>query len=120
MLRFLLRDCLGFGFGLWLLGYVLGIVFFALVPAALIGWFVLPLGLAATLLTLWRFVKIPTLARGFVVGVGWTLIAVVGDYFAILRLLCPPDGYYKADVYIYYGLTLTLPIAAGAWAGRKR
>jgi len=116
--RFVLRDLLGFGFGLWLWGYALGFVFYAFVPPALIGWFVMPFGLAVTLFVLWKWVRIPDVGRGFYVGLVWAAIAVVLDYVGIVKLLNPPDGYYKLDVYIYYALTLALPIAAGLWARR--
>ena len=111
MQRFIWRDLIGFGFALWLFGYILGIAFFALVPRAWIGWCVMPIGIAATAFTLWRWVKIP-LERGAVVGVVWALIAVLCDYFAIVELFAPPDGYYKLDVYLYYLVTLLLPVAA--------
>jgi hypothetical protein len=39
-------------------------------------------------------------------------IAIVCDYFLIAKLLSTPDGYYKFDVYLYYLITLVLPVAA--------
>ena len=45
----MLKDSLGWGFLLWLVGYALGIAFFAVLPARLIGWAVMPLGIALTL-----------------------------------------------------------------------
>ena len=43
MHRQLLRDSFGWGFILWLIGYLLGIVFFFVLPSSLIGWVILPI-----------------------------------------------------------------------------
>ncbi len=121
MWRFLTRDMLGFGFGLWLFGYLLGVVLFAVVPLAQIGWWVTPFGLAATLLTLWKWVHVGSLRRGAALGLGWSAIAIAGDYLFIVKLLGPPDRYDKPDVYLHYLMTFALPIAAAAarsWRGR--
>lgn len=39
--------------------------------------------------------------------------AVVCDYFFLVKLFKPADGYYKLDVYMYYFLTLTFPLIIG-------
>lgn len=112
MRRFLLRDCLGWGFLLWILGYVLGFVFYPLVPTAVIGWYIMPIGLAVTCFVLWRFALVDTMVLAVVLGVAWCSIAVVLDYLFIVKLLNPSDGYYKPDVYLYYASALLLPVAA--------
>ncbi len=117
MQRFVLRDVLGWGFGLWLIGYLLGLAFFAVVPPALIGWYVTPLGTAITCFVLWTWVRPCTMRDGVLIGIGWSLIAIVCDYLFIVRLFAPPDGYYKLDVYLYYLLALLLPVGA-AWLRR--
>jgi hypothetical protein len=43
----------------------------------------------------------------------WLLIAVLGDYVFIVKAFKPADGYYKADVYLYYALTVAIPLFAG-------
>lgn len=48
------KDVLGWGFVLWLIGYVLGFVFFAFVAASLIGWYIMPIGIV---ITLWVLMK---------------------------------------------------------------
>jgi hypothetical protein len=53
------------------------------------------------------------------IGVIWTAIAVGLDYVFIIRLLSPADGYYKLDVYLYYALTLLMPLAVG-WSRASR
>ena len=54
---------------------------------------------------------------GLLLGVVWSAIAIICDYLLIVKLLNPPDGYYKPDVYLYYLLTLALPVAA-TWLRR--
>lgn len=112
------RKIVGWGFGLWLFGYLLGMVFFALVPPAQIGWYVTPFGITATCIVLWKWVPVATLPDAFIVGIVWCVIAVVCDYLSIVKLLAPVDGYYKFDVYLYYVLTFILPFAA-AWIRQR-
>jgi hypothetical protein len=113
-IRFFTRDVLGWGVLLWFVGYLLGFVFYAFVPVDLIGWFVMPFGIALTCLALWKWVRVDRLGKAIVLGLGWSLIAIVCDYGFIVKLLAPPDGYFKLDVYLYYVLMLVLPIAAAA------
>lgn len=110
--HYLLRDGLGWGLALWLVGYVLGLVFFPLVPAALIGWYVMPLGLAVTMFVLWKWVRASPLGRALAIGVVWAALAILLDYLFIVKLLQPADGYYKFDVYLYYLSCLLLPVIA--------
>jgi hypothetical protein len=106
------RDAVGWGFVLWLIGYVLGFIFFAFVPAAVIGWYVMPLGIAITCLVLWKWIRLDSMGAAALIGIGWTVIAIVCDYAFLVKLLNPADGYYKFDVYAYYTLTLALPLIA--------
>ena len=108
-----IMSAFGWGALLWLFGYVLGMVLFAFVPGNMIGWIITPFG---TLLTIWvalKKVSGGTFATYAGVGLVWLLIAVAGDYLFIVKLLNPPDGYYKLDVYLYYVLTLAIPIYVG-------
>ena len=50
----LLKDGLGWGFLLWLIGYILGIVFFMFVPPTMIGFVVMPIGIVITLWVLFK------------------------------------------------------------------
>lgn len=106
---FFLRNCIGWGLLLWFIGYVLGFVFFALVPADQIGWYIMPLGWAITIFVLWRWVRTTWLPQALMLGLVWTLFAIALDYIFIVRMLQPDDGYYKLDVYIYYASTFVLP-----------
>jgi hypothetical protein len=119
MRTFILRDLLGWGLLLWLAGYVLGIVFYAFVPTALIGWCVMPIGIGLTCLVLWKWCRVDSVGGSLLLGAGWSAIAIGCDYFFIVKLLNPPDGYYKFDVYLYYLLTFALPVAAARLRRRK-
>jgi hypothetical protein len=37
----------------------------------------------------------------------------VFDYFLLVKVFKPVDGYYKLDVYLYYVLTFILPLIVG-------
>lgn len=93
-------------------GYLLGIVFFFIVPPSLLGWVIMPFGTTATLLVLFKKIKGMGFCYYLTLGVSWTAIAVLFDYLFLVKLLNPTDGYYKIDVYIYYLLTFVLPIVA--------
>lgn len=114
-----MKDVLGWGFVLWLIGYVLGMMLFALVPVNLIGWIIMPIGAAIALWIAFRKVKGDTMRYYGLVALGWLLIAVLGDYVFIVKALKPADGYYKPDVYLYYALTLAIPLLAG-WSRTAR
>jgi hypothetical protein len=107
------------GFVLWLFGYVLGFVFFALVPKDAIGWYVMPLGIVATLWVLLKKIKREEFTCYIGLGVIWTIIAATLDYFFIVRLLNAAD-YYKPDIYLYYALTLVLPVVVGWYKFKKK
>jgi len=107
------KSTVWWGFLLWFLGYVLGIVFFLLVPPSLIGWYVTPIGIAVTAWVLFKKTRAVSRTDFFITGVIWLIIAVVFDYLFIVQLLKPEDGYYKSDVYFYYLTTLLLPTLIG-------
>lgn len=108
-----LKDAFGWGSVLWLIGYILGIALFVAVPHSLIGWFIMPIGTAITLSVLFKKIKSGAFQYYFLLAVIWTIIAMVFDYFFLVQLFKPEDGYYKLDVYLYYMLTFVLPLAAG-------
>ncbi|MFZ2555445.1 MAG: hypothetical protein WAX57_01255 [Minisyncoccia bacterium] len=107
------KDVLGWGLGLWVIGYLLGFLFFAFVPISLIGWVIMPIGVFVALWVLLKKITSESLQHYFLVAIGWTIIAVIFDYFFLVLLLKPDDGYYKLDVYIYYALTFVLPVTIG-------
>ena len=112
-MKHLLRDALGWGALLWMIGYILGIILFMLVPVSLIGWIITPI---ATIITLWVLIKViksTSLLYYITLSITWTILAVVLDYFLLVKLFNPADGYYKFDVYLYYALTFILPLVVG-------
>lgn len=108
-----IRDSFGWGFLLWLFGYILGFLFFAIVPQKFLGWAIMPFGITVSVWVLRKKIRTGTFRYFLLLGLIWTVLAVVLDYLFIVRLLKPADGYYKPDVYIYYALTFLLPLIAG-------
>ena len=108
----ILTNTILWGLVLWLFGYILGIVFFYIVPKNLIGFAILPFGVALTLWVLIKKIKREEFGCYFGLGLIWTILAIVLDYVFIVKML-KPVGYYKLDVYIYYALTFLLPLAVG-------
>lgn len=114
----LFKDALGWGFLLWLIGYVLGIVLFMIVAPSMVGWIIMPIGTVITFLVLFKKIKRKTFSYYLALAFVWTLIAVIFDYFFLVRIFKPADGYYKLDVYLYYALTFILPLIVG-WRKKK-
>lgn len=108
-----LKDGVMWGIILWFIGYVLGIVLFAVVPHALIGWIIMPLGIFITLWVLLKKVRSDSFQHYVLLAVTWTLVAIIFDYIFLVKLFKPEDGYYKLDVYLYYSLTFALPLLMG-------
>jgi hypothetical protein len=107
------KDTLGWGLLLWLFGYLLGIILFFLVPPSMMGWIITPIAVVVTLWILVKKIKSVSVPYYFAIAVTWTLLAVVLDYFLIVKAFNPEDGYYKPDVYLYYVLTFILPLIVG-------
>ncbi|MFH1193569.1 MAG: hypothetical protein V1661_01085 [bacterium] len=107
------KDAFGWGLILWLIGYVLGIVLFKAVPPTLLGWVIMPIGTIITLWALFKKIKANSFQYYILLAVVWVLIAIIFDYFFLVKMFKPTDGYYKLDVYLYYVLTFILPLAVG-------
>lgn len=105
-------NTIWWGFLLWLFGYALGFLFFAFIPKGVIGWYIMPFGIIATLWVLFKKIKRESFGCYVGLAVLWTIIAVALDYVLIVRLLNASD-YYKLDVYVYYLLTFVLPVIVG-------
>ena len=110
MNRLLFKDSSGWGFILWLIGYIFGIALIFVLPAAIMGWIIMPIGVLLTLWVLLTRVKGTTLNYFVILALIWMAIAIVFDYLFIVRLFKPVDEYYKLDVVLYYILTLVLPL----------
>ena len=113
------KSALLWGFVLWLVGYVLGIVLFFVVPVAYVGWVIMPVGVLFTVWVLSRKIRLSSRYEYIFLGVVWTAIALVCDYFLLVQVFKPADGYYKLDVYLYYVLTFVLPVLVGWRKGAK-
>lgn len=111
--RKLLVDAFGWGFALWLIGYLLGIVLFFIVPPEILGWVIMPIGAVITSFVLMKKVEAGPISRYAAISIVWTLMAVALDYVFIVMLLNPAGGYYKPDVLAYYALTFIMPLAFG-------
>ena len=108
-----MKSTFSWGFVLWLIGYVLGIVLIAFVPVAMLGWVIMPIGAAITIWVVLKKIERDSFTCYIGLAVIWTLMAAVLDYIFIVKAFKPADGYYKPDVYLYYALTLIIPIAVG-------
>ena len=113
-----LIDTLGWGLALWFIGYILGILLFFVLPAVLIGWVILPVGVLVTLYILLARISGHDLRYYALLALAWTALAIACDYLFIVLLFRPAEPYYKADVYVYYLLMVALPLLAGWWKGR--
>lgn len=111
----LLKDSLGWGLFLWFIGYLLGFIFFFILPPAIIGWVIMPFGILITWGVLMNKVKVTTWRDYVILALVWTLIAITCDYLFIVKALNPIDGYYKLDVYLYYLFTFLMPLVLGGW-----
>lgn len=114
----LLKYSFVWGTILWFVGYVLGIVLFMVVPPALIGWVITPIGIALTLWVLFKKIQFQSWSEYLVLAVIWTTLAIILDYFLLVKVFKPVDGYYKLDVYVYYLTTFVLPLVVG-WKKTK-
>jgi len=115
----LLKDSLGWGLALWLIGYVLGIILISLVPSSLIGWIIMPIGIIITFWVLLKKVKSDSFQHYLILSLVWTAIAVAFDYLFIFKAFEPADGYYKLDVYLYYAITFISPLVVAGWKKTK-
>lgn len=107
------------GIVLWLTGYILGFVLFPLVPTRMLGWVIMPIGIVVTVWVLATKIKQGSFGQYLRLASIWALTAMVFDYFFLVKLLKPTDGYYKLDVYLYYILTFALPLLV-SWLKLRR
>ncbi|MFH1145480.1 MAG: hypothetical protein V1707_00760 [bacterium] len=110
MVKQFYKDAFGWGFILWLIGYALGMILFSIVPLSMIGWIITPIGIVITLWVLFKKIKSDSFRYYLLLAVVWALIAIVFDYFFLVKAFKPADGYYKLDVYLYYAFTFILPL----------
>jgi hypothetical protein len=114
-----LKDSLGWGIILWVIGFAISMVLFPIVPTNIMGWIIMPFGILITLWVLFKKIKGDSLSYYLYLGIIWTVIAIIFDYLFIVKTFKPADGYYKLDVYLYYALTFALPLIVG-WVKTKK
>lgn len=104
------KEAFGWGFVLWLFGAILGFIFFFLVPKSMIGWAITPFGIVFTFWVLLKKISGGNFRYYLNMAIVWTLIAIVCDYVLGVKLFGWGNEYYKLDIYLYYTLTLLMPL----------
>jgi hypothetical protein len=114
-----LVDFFGWGLFLWFIGYLLGIVFFMVIPHDLIGFAIMPIGIVITLWVLLTKINNKPYSYFIQIAATWTAIAILFDYLFIVKMFNAGNGYYKMDIYIYYLLTCIIPLVVGGYNSKK-
>jgi len=120
LLKRKLTDTLGLGFGLWLLGFALGMMLFPFVAVAVMGRYIIAVMLPVTLYAAYkRFAGLKeTTGYYLLVGISWLLIAVVFDYVFLVKAFQAPN-FYDTDIMVAYALSFLVPVAVGMKYGNK-
>jgi len=115
-----IKDTVGLGTGLWLIGYFLSLVLFFSPFASIIGWIITTVLTPITFVITWWWFRTRNLPLTYFIGIGliWTVIAIVLDYLFIVQLF--QTAYYSLDVFVYYALTFIIPIGVGLYLIRSR
>ena len=108
------------GIFVWFTGYLAGIVLYFFLSPDILGWVLFAIFTPIVILLCYmRFGKREeSISYYAFVAAVWLIVAVVFDYFFLVKLLNPPI-YYKLDVYIYYASTFLIPFLVGVKFGRK-
>ena len=108
------------GIFVWFIGYLAGIVLYFFLSPDILGWVLFAVFTPIVILLCYmRFGKREeSISYYAFVAAVWLIVAVVFDYFFLVKLLNPPV-YYKLDVYIYYASTFLIPFLVGVKFGRK-
>ncbi len=112
-------DALLLGSAIWLAGYVASIVLYGFVSKAILGWILFFIFTPLTVYIAYlRFRKRKeTIAYYSAVALAWAVLAIIFDYVFIVKAL-NAQGYYKADVFVYYLVTFLVPLVVGSKYGR--
>ena len=115
-----LVDAVLLGSAIWLIGYIASIILYGFAPSSLLGWVLFVLLTPLTIYIAYlRFRKRKETAAYYAaVALVWVVLAMVLDYVFIVKAL-NAQGYYKADVFVYYLTTFIVPFAVGLRYGRK-
>jgi hypothetical protein len=110
-----IKDTIGLGTGLWLFGYLASLLLFFSPFADIMGWIITAVFTPITIALAWWWFRARDLPLTYyvVVGVAWTMLAIVLDYLFIVRLF--QTTYYEIDVFVYYALTFLIPVGVGLY-----
>ncbi len=110
-----IKDTIGLGTGLWLFGYLASLLLFFSPFADIMGWIITAVFTPVTIAIAWWWFRARDLPLTYyvMVGVAWTVIAIVLDYLFIVRLF--QTTYYEIDVFVYYALTFLIPVGVGLY-----
>jgi len=108
-----IKDTAGLGILLWLIGYITSLVLFFSPFAGIMGWILISVFTPVTVAVTWWWFRARDLSLLYYAGVGiaWTAIAIVLDYLFIVLLF--QATYYGPDVFVYYAITLLIPVLVG-------
>ncbi len=108
-----IKDTVGLGILLWLIGYLVSIGLFFTPLAENMGWIITAIFTPVTIAITWWWFRARDLPLSYyaMVGAVWTIIAVGFDYLFIVRLF--QAAYYETDVFVYYALTFLIPVGVG-------
>lgn len=118
-----IKDTVGLGIIIWLVGYLASIGLFFTPFAEDMGWIITAIFTPVTIAITWWWFRARNIPFSYFVKVGvvWTMIAVVLDYLFIVQLF--QAAYYEADVFVYYALTFLIPVGVGlylVWTQRRQ
>ncbi len=115
-----IKDTIGLGILLWLIGYLVSIGLFFTPFAGNMGWIITAIFTPVTIAITWWWFRARDLPLSYyaMVGAVWTVIAVVFDYLFIVRLF--QATYYETDVFVYYALTFLIPVGVGLYLTSTR
>jgi hypothetical protein len=113
-----IKDTAGLGILFWMFGYLASMLLFFSPFASIMGWIITAVFTPFTIAITWWWFRARNLAITYyaIVGLSWTVIAVVLDYLFIVRLF--QATYYGPDVFVYYALTFLIPVGVGLYLVR--
>jgi hypothetical protein len=114
-----IKDIIGVGIFLWLIGYLVSIGLFFSPLIGFMGWIITAVFTPVSIVITWWWFRARSLPLTYyaMVGLAWTAIAVVLDYLFIVMLF--QARYYAPDVLAYYLLTFLIPVGVGAYLNRE-
>lgn len=115
-----IKDTVGIGILLWLIGYLVSIGLFFTPLAENMGWIITAIFTPVTIAITWGWFRARDLPLPYyaLVGAVWMVIAVVFDYLFIVQLF--QAAYYETDVFVYYALTFLIPVGVGLYLTSTR